>query len=30
MIKDKVNKSNLIYGNKVIQEVESGKYSSRY
>lgn len=26
IIKDKTNKNNLVYGNRVIQEVESGRY----
>ena len=30
MIKDKTNKNNLIFGNKVVEEIESGKYNSRY
>lgn len=30
MVREKSNKNSLVYGNKVIDEVESGKYNSRY
>jgi hypothetical protein len=30
IVKDKAIKSGLIYGNKVIEHIESGKFISRY